>query len=462
MQDREKQLRSELEAARKRLYERLHNGEDPQKAYEEEAWPALLALWREYPQVKGGVARGFDLSVHTLGTSPEATILAILGTRAREVHILHTADTKQHLEKIQKDAGVLVYPRQIDKSNVTTVYQAVEEILPSSREVRVAMDLTSGTKAMTSGLAAAAFFLQRVYSGIQVVYVDSEEFDTTLRRPVPGKEVLIRLPNPYEVLGNFQKLIGGELYQRGEFKSAEEVFREAHRNTGKGEFDLLARLSRAYWSWQVFRFAEAAGALKSLIGELEKDAWISHPLGRSLDTLRGQREGLEAMARLVEQKDLSQKEAVAWLASTLLKRSEETDHLAMAALYAYRALELLLQHLALEAGQNPESPSLGPEEDQAFERTLEELLGEKPRRWERWGLLEILAYLKSKDHPALKGWDLKRLQGVKGALQTRNKLLLVHGLEVPQERSIRQIRGLAYDLVRWLGHRVDVEPVNIS
>ncbi|WP_337845920.1 TIGR02710 family CRISPR-associated protein [Thermus sp.] len=450
-----------LEEARKALYEKLDRGEDPSPFYNETVWPLLLALWREDPPVRPQF-QPYEVSIHTVGTSPEATILAILGTRAERVYLLHTEESEKYLERIRKESGRAAYPIRVDRSDAASIYKEVARLLAQHRGARVALDPTGGTKAMTSGLAAAAFFLQRVYPEIQVVYVDNEGYDPRLRRPIPGTEYLVRLPNPYEVLGDVDEHLARTLYQEGEFKKAADYFHKAARKTGQEGFRLYGLLASTYQAWKDLDFSGARRALESLLRELDRDAHLKHPLNERRKALEAQQKGLTAILALLGEKNLSDKEGVAWLAATLLSGYEGAKaHLPLAALYAYRALELLLQHLALGMGLDPDAPHFAPGEEKALRDTLEALLpkGEEVRIPDRFGLLHLLAYLKAKDHPALKAWDPKRLQGLQGALRARNKALLVHGLESPKEGDVEQVAKLARELLKSLGVEAKAEPI---
>ncbi|AEB10946.1 hypothetical protein Marky_0183 [Marinithermus hydrothermalis DSM 14884] len=70
--------------ARWAAYKAIHREKgqaEAQRYYREEVWPLVREAWREHPRVPEEMP-SFAASIHTLGRSPEATILAILGTRA--------------------------------------------------------------------------------------------------------------------------------------------------------------------------------------------------------------------------------------------------------------------------------------------------------------------------------------------------------------------------------------------
>ena len=223
----------DLQALWEAYKQAVRSGGNPQALYQEMVWPALVARWKEAPNVHPR-REAFAVSVHTLGTSPEATILAILGAGAERVYVLHTRESASYLERLQKETGKPIYPIEIGKSDVAAIYREVKRILDQHGDVPVALDLTSGTKAMSAGLAVAGFFFRRFYPKARVVYVDNEDYDSELRRPRAGTERLIILQDPHEVLGEVDALFAKELYGRGEFAQAAKYFQKMVGATGDG------------------------------------------------------------------------------------------------------------------------------------------------------------------------------------------------------------------------------------
>ena len=115
----------DLDALWERYREAVRAGGNPQALYQEMVWPALLALWREKPRVYP-FPQAFAVSVHTLGTSPEATALAILGAGAERVYVLHTPESARFLPRLRQDTGKDLYPVEIGKSDVEAIYREVK------------------------------------------------------------------------------------------------------------------------------------------------------------------------------------------------------------------------------------------------------------------------------------------------------------------------------------------------
>ncbi|WP_305037669.1 hypothetical protein [Meiothermus sp. QL-1] len=146
-----------LESLWQAYKEAVRAGGNPQALYQERVWPALLELWRREPRVYPS-RQPFAVSIHTLGTSPEATVLAVLGAGAEKVYVLHTPESASFLSRLRQETGKDIYPLEIGKSDVGAIYRHVKDLLEKHPDVPVVLDLTSGTKAMSAGLAAAGFF----------------------------------------------------------------------------------------------------------------------------------------------------------------------------------------------------------------------------------------------------------------------------------------------------------------
>jgi hypothetical protein len=168
--------------------------EAAQAFYLAEVWPRLVEAWRRAP--RGEVPSApYPASVHTLGTSPEAAVLAALALGAKEVHLLHTADTARHLPFVAEWTGAKVVPHEIDREDPTPLYRVVRAIVAAAGGP-VALDMTGGTKVMSAALAAVGFVLRSEGHGVDVYYVSNDRYEPRVRRPVAGTERLRRVPPP--------------------------------------------------------------------------------------------------------------------------------------------------------------------------------------------------------------------------------------------------------------------------
>lgn len=443
------ELKQKIQQAWQSLKAQELEGGKVQELYSQAVWPLLLELWQQEPQVYP-LREAFDVSIHTLGTSPEATTLAALGLGAAEVYVLHTPESRRYLEQLQRDLGHSVYPVEIDKSDVTRLYQAVGEQVRKHPDKKIALDLTSGTKAMSAGMAAAGYFLQRVYPSLRVAYVDNNAFDTALRKPVAGTEKLILLPNPHEVLGDLDEHLAQELYRAREFGKAADRYKTLKNTTGQGSFEVYAALCAMYQHWYALDFAGALSNAQRLLNFLTQDAYRGHPLAHHAGRLKEQKEGLEAIDTLLKSQNLSEPKGAIWLTATLIQLADERrkQQPVLAALYYYRSVELLLQHRLAQQGRNADDPGLSAEEQQAMREHLARWLGKNPsevRLPPKLGLLEDVALLRHLGDASL-GFPDKEMQGYQGVLKGRNKSLLIHGLEVSKPGDLDKLREFSWGL----------------
>ena len=128
-------------------------------------------------------------SIHTLGQSVEAPVIAawLLGVRA--VHLLATERTLPGVETIkQLLPEVRVSHSLVPAEDMDAVARAAEAAaarLPGP----LALDMTGGTKVMAAGMALAAERL-----GAALYYVASRS-KSEYRRPLPGSERLVLVRN---------------------------------------------------------------------------------------------------------------------------------------------------------------------------------------------------------------------------------------------------------------------------
>ena len=168
--------------------------EKAQAFYQAEVWPKLVAAWRTSPRGEVPTAP-YPASVHTLGTSPEAAVLAAIALGAKEVHLLYTPDTEKHMAFVAEWTGARVVGHEIDREDPRPIYRTVRAIAEET-PAPLALDMTGGTKIMSAALAAVGFVLRAEGKSVDVYYVSNDRYDPKVRRPVAGTERLRRVPPP--------------------------------------------------------------------------------------------------------------------------------------------------------------------------------------------------------------------------------------------------------------------------
>jgi len=168
--------------------------EEAQRFYLTEVWPELVKRWREKP--RGDIpTRPYRKSVHTLGTSPEAAVLAALALGSQDVHLLYTSDTEKHLPFVAEWTGVKVTGHLVDREDPRPIYQTARELTRPGGEP-VAFDMTGGTKVMGAALMAMGFVLAKEGALVDVFYLSSDAYDPKVRKPRSYSERLTRVPAP--------------------------------------------------------------------------------------------------------------------------------------------------------------------------------------------------------------------------------------------------------------------------
>jgi hypothetical protein len=153
----------------------------------EQIWPRVKAQFDLRPLTD------FDVSCHTVGSSPEPVILAALKLGAPLVWLLHTKDTANQAWRVQSELDrMAVRLIEVHRSDTTSVFTTLRSRIQRHPDARLAFDVTGGTKAM---VAAVSMFAVHVPHS-SVYYLENPRWDAEMRQPVPGFEALIRLELP--------------------------------------------------------------------------------------------------------------------------------------------------------------------------------------------------------------------------------------------------------------------------
>jgi hypothetical protein len=165
--------------------------------YDREVFPLVRSHFAAQATAQG--IQPVDALILPVGTSPEPIILSILALKPQRVMFLPTPQTRHLLDRIIDETELKPHQYQdkiIDGSDVLEIYRCMHQAVhewPSSLQIGV--DITAGKKIMSAACAIAGTF-----TGMRIFYVDSD-YLPKLRRPDPGSEYIIELPNPLVVFG---------------------------------------------------------------------------------------------------------------------------------------------------------------------------------------------------------------------------------------------------------------------
>lgn len=136
-----------------------------------------------------------NTSIHTLGTSLEPVVIAARKIGAKDVYLLGTKETLPLAEKVKLHCPKQnIHTLEIERAGTTSIYQTVRQVVRPY--AHLALEITSGTKAMVAALAMMAHQLKLEGCEVQLFYVDNPNWDAEARRPVPGFEELLQLELP--------------------------------------------------------------------------------------------------------------------------------------------------------------------------------------------------------------------------------------------------------------------------
>jgi CRISPR-associated protein (TIGR02710 family) len=315
---------------------------------------------------------GVNAIVMTVGFSPEPQILTILACKPKRVFFLYTSKTEKYLDVIVEMTKLkpsLYEKYEVQETDPLDIYKIVIEVWQKwSGQMKLAADITGGTKSMTGGLAMVAALLS-----LPIIYV-SGDFIPQRRRPRPGTEKMELLPNPYQVFGTIKEKEAAELFRRMDYQGASKLYCELANNVPSSEkFEILFALSEAYYRWDVLDFETARESLSETVRLMKKYRlganWqdLSELLSRQADRLKH----LFALmpdkpgdATLELLKDL---DAVQSLLFTIWPGSIRRANLGMwdgASLLLYRMIEIMGQRRLARYGLDTADPdySVIPEE----------------------------------------------------------------------------------------------------
>lgn len=315
---------------------------------------------------------GVDAVVMTVGFSPEPQILTILACEPKRVFFLYTSKTEQYLDlivEVTKLKPSFYEKYEVQETDPLDIYKIVVEVWQKwAGQMKLAADITGGTKSMTGGLAMVAALLS-----LPIIYV-SGVFIPQRRRPRPGTERMELLPNPYQVFGTIKEKEAAELFRRMDYQGASKLYCELANNVPSSEkFEILFALSEGYYRWDALDFEAAVKSLSEAARLINKYRTGSNWQKLS-DLLSLQVDRLEHLFKLMPDKPgeatldlLKNLDAVQSLLFTIWPGSLRRANLGMwdgASLLLYRMIEIMAQRRLARYGLDTADPdySFLPEE----------------------------------------------------------------------------------------------------
>ena len=399
-------------------------------------------------------AGSVDLLVSLGGSSPMTTILAFEALQPTELLVLNSRSVRAAYDRIAEHiigGGLRPYHQLaalhlVDPTDPLELYGTLRQEIERRGAQRVVIDITGGKKVMSATAAMSAWMMD-----LSLAYVDST-WDGVLRRPIPGSERLILLPNPVALFGEVHLSEATELFDSGAWPEAHaKLTRLAEELPDPARPRFIRDLAHLYGAWCDLdldaireRLGPVRAALDSGTAPLHKYAAgrVSAQLAH-LEALVSEVPGAMPLTLLV-----------------LARHYRERGRHDFAVLLYYRALEAMLTR-RLEV-RFPEFSSREPRYDTWGEdvgtleervRTLWESVTRKP--W-RGGLPEWVGYGHSAVLLAAVGDELlgdssKARRKLLGNLlhlgNLRNSSVLAHGTKVVGARDARSFDVAALRLL---------------
>jgi len=209
------------------------------------------------------------LLISLLGYSPETTLLTFELLKPSRLLVITPRDAEEELECLNERlirSGKLkfsCYERQdCEGSEHTNIFRIIErrlrqgdvrqeiekarhELSEQRHRIPVTVDITGGKKVMGAVAALAAWEFNVV-----PCYLDGDEYDQEMRRPVPGTERLLILDQAMSEFGGQELRAALRLFEAGAFDAAYQHFqRLAEHLTHPQRARMFRDISELYSAW---------------------------------------------------------------------------------------------------------------------------------------------------------------------------------------------------------------------
>ncbi|QSZ27582.1 TIGR02710 family CRISPR-associated protein [Aceticella autotrophica] len=400
----------------------------------------------------------YENLIISLGLSFEPLVLTITALKPEKILFLHTRDSNKNLDKVIELTGLSpsqYITEEIIKDDPADIYRTLKKVYVNRWKSpdKTVIDFTGGTKAMSAGMAMAG-----AYFKIDLIYVASE-YDSKMRKPVPGTEELKIVEDPYKVFGDLEKEKGIALFNRNDFVSAGKIFSELERRVAERDYAFYKSLSNIYYLWDCMSFHECIEKFEELFSAI--NSW--KPIEKDLEAykyynaLHQQYELIKPLEAISlndkndECKYIKDKNFYVPLIFSIyanaLRRGKEGKY-DVAILLLYRVLELIAQVRLASYEFNVSSPDYS-----VFSKSEEELLSEmneniKPfKNFREYGDLPRSNMALFDAYVLIKAIGDKLMENIKIKLiyfkvQLRNKSIFAHGFKILQDKDFNNFHEI--------------------
>lgn len=307
---------------------------------------------------KAQVFERVDYLIVSVGMSYEPIVLNISLLKPRKILFMYTAKSEATLDKIISYCGLRSQSYQkshVDELNPIDIYKEIKRAyLAWNRPQRLYVDITGGTKAMSSACALAGTMID-----MQMVYVSTNDYLVDFRKPNPGSEELSYIENPLAVFGDLEVDKAYELFGQYNFAGAAEQLRPLMNRIPdpamRQQVQFVYLLARAYEAWDALDCNKAYQMLNELYQQMRRDSKV-HREFLMMDQLPAIADQVAQLSNMQEitalqqarrgEEILQNKDMIHSLMFTMYQNAETRRHqgkLDMSTLLLYRLFEMIEQ-----------------------------------------------------------------------------------------------------------------------
>ncbi|MHA1150834.1 MAG: hypothetical protein ACTSR8_21650 [Promethearchaeota archaeon] len=294
--------------------------------------------------------------IFTVGFSPEPIILNILASEPEFIYFIYTEKSERYIDVVIEETKIKPSQYQkalIPRDSAADSYRLVKKGLNFFIEEKgikkedIALDPTGGTKIMSVGCGIASSIFD-----LNILYINNERYNPVLRRPEPGSEVLVRVPNPFDIYQD-DKIYDGLKYLNSlNFSLAKDVFNNIKSSSRNPLFpELIASIAEILYHWDAINYS---GALKSITKVREIIQKLSVKLSKIQKDLINIINSWEEYLRLIDDRIKMGKSEVEKISELLIfdikanaDREFYKDDYNAASLKYYRTVEMINQYILL-------------------------------------------------------------------------------------------------------------------
>lgn len=419
-----------------------------------------------------------DLLVSIAGFSPMTSILSCHILKPAQVYLLSSRQAEDCMEEVlqwlfnPRGGGFSyknVHHRSCPPTDTMRIYQLIKDRVQElpQENPRVVIDITGGKKVMSAVAAMCAWQLD-----LKLSYIESN-FDAELRMPRPGGEHLLLIENPSTLFGDAELTSLSTLADEGAFEAAAiGMERLESRINNPWPARLRGQICHLYSAWSNLDLEKIGKARATLSQTLQsRSDGLNH---NQVQRLKAQ---LEFLQRLHQELNATETPAgdkiEVLLCYYLLGRYyERLSRLDFAALLFYRAAEgCMTSHLArsypglqLREVDPKVFGDQGLDVDElrnTFCNLARDIFQDSDHQQlpTRLGFITsaMLLYSLPEDKllPGAHIKDKKALMHMRQQSNTRNDSILAHGFKVIEQKSLNELKNLAWRLLSsfWSLHR---------